>query len=188
MLRGGIDQYQTVAAAKVSGVVQTVASGDWAYNKFIKIGNQNGDGSAITVNSVAAGTDGALVANTDYYVGQNDEGQYGIYIIDSAKVTTVNQSLTINYDYTPAASKTLTTGGLTEINPNVVRLTNTNAEGKKFEVTIFKASNTTGINLKLPSDDADDVWATPVTLEGVCDAARLAGAQLLKIVDEQSVA
>jgi len=81
-----------------------VSSGSWNYNNFIRITNQNGDGSAITVNSVTGATDGLLVAGTDYYVGQNDDGEYGIFIIDSATVTTETQDITIDYDYTPNSS------------------------------------------------------------------------------------
>jgi hypothetical protein len=186
-IRGGIDTYSTVAAAPVAGAEQVIPANAWAYKKFIKIEHQNGDGSAITVNSVTGGTDGALVENTDYYVGQNSIGEYGIYVIDSATVTTTNQILTINYDYTPNASKVLKTGGKVEIAPKVVRLTNVNEDGKKFQITIYKASNSSGINLTLPADDADDIWLTPVTLEGVCDASRTVGDQLMEIIDEQSV-
>lgn len=93
-----------IAGTLVAGATQTVTASTYAFNQFIKIANQNGDGSAITVNSVTGATDGLLVANTDYFVWQNAAGEYGIFIIDSVTVTTVAQNLTINYDYTPNAS------------------------------------------------------------------------------------
>lgn len=97
-----------VAGTLVSGATQTVLADSYAFNQFIKIENQNGDGSAITVNSVTGATDGLLVAWTDYYVGQNTAWEYGIFIIDSLTVTTVSQNLTVDYDYTPNASVTVT--------------------------------------------------------------------------------
>jgi len=94
------------AATLVSGATQTVLADSYEFNQFIKIENQNGNGGAITVNSVTGGTDGLLVADTDYYIGQNEAGEYGIFIIDSATVTTVSQNMVLDYDYTPNASVT----------------------------------------------------------------------------------
>lgn len=88
----------------VSSASQVVAADSYWYNQFIKIENQNGDDSAITVNSVTAWTDWLLVADTDYYIGQNEAGEYGIFIIDSVTVTTLSQTMTLDYDYTPNAS------------------------------------------------------------------------------------
>lgn len=99
----GLDRLN-VAGALVSGATQVTTSGAYEFNQFIKITNQNGDGSAITVNSVTGSVDGLLVVDTDYYIGQNELGEYGVFIIDSATVTTMSQEFTIDYDYTPSAS------------------------------------------------------------------------------------
>lgn len=96
---------EAIAWTPVAGATQATTANAYSFNQFIKIANQNADGSAITVNSVTGGTDGLLVVDTDYYVGQNANGEYGIFIIDSATVTTMNQVFTIDYDYTPAASE-----------------------------------------------------------------------------------
>jgi hypothetical protein len=94
------------AATLVAGAIQTALADSYAFNQFIKIANQNGNWSVIVVNSVTAGTDGLLVDWTDYEVGQNSAGEYGIFILDSLTVTTVSQAMVIGYDYTPNASVT----------------------------------------------------------------------------------
>jgi hypothetical protein len=98
-LRGEIDSYSTVTGTEVPGAVQVVYAGGWGYNDFIQIEHQMGDKTSPTVNSVTGSTDGALVAETDYFVGQDDDGDWGIFIIDSVTVTTEAQNITINYDY-----------------------------------------------------------------------------------------
>ena len=185
--RGGIDEYSATPGTKVSGADQVINAGAWAYNKFIKIEHQNSDGSEITVNAVTGGTDGLLAANTDYYVGQNDKGEYGIFVIDSATVTTIDQAITIDYDYTPNASKTLKSGGKTVISPKVVRITNYNANDKKFEITVYKAYNSQGIRISLPNYNDDATAVCPIRLQGVRDESRTLGDQLFIIVDEQGV-
>jgi hypothetical protein len=187
IIRGGIDTYAAVAGTPVSGASQVIASGAWAYKKFIKIENQNYNGGAITVNSVTAGTDGVLVADTDYYVGQNENGDYGIYVIDSLTVTTLNQTLTINHDYTPAASKTLSSGGKYEIAYKVIRLTNTHPiNGTTYQLDIYKASNTAPLEEAWQDDGSEKPNTQKFTMRGVCDTTRTAGDQLYKITRQEA--
>ena len=115
IMRNGIDTIENIAGTPVSGATQTVDSGDWGYNDFIIIENQNGDGSIITVNSVTGSVDGALVAETDYFIGQDTLGNWGIFIIDSATVTTEAQDMVIDYDYTPNASTRVWSGGIQDV-------------------------------------------------------------------------
>jgi hypothetical protein len=182
LLRGNIDTYAAVAGTIVNNATQTVASGGWAYNKFIKIENQNADGSAITVDSVTAGTDGVLVANTDYYVGRNNNGEYGIFVIDSATVTTTAQTLAIQYDYTPAASQTLSSGGKFQISYRVIRITNTHPiSGYTYIMVIYKGANAGPLEISFQDDGAETPNTYKVTIRGVCDTSRTAGDQLYKI-------
>lgn len=97
-----------VAASIVNNHVQTVAQGAWAYNTFIPFDKQNGDGTVPTVDSVTAGTNGLLVAETDYFVSKDADGVWGVFIKDSATVTTLSQTMVIQFDYTPNASEQLT--------------------------------------------------------------------------------
>ena len=155
-----------IAGSLVSGAAQTVASGNWSFDKFIEIENQNGDGSAITINSVTLGTDGALVADTDYFVIKNAQNKYGIYIIDSATVTTEAQDVVINYDYTPNASVRMTpqTGGIAPT--YVVQFTNTDDDGNAFTIRMENVSSVNQLSLPFPGDGTDDVAQISVELEG----------------------
>jgi len=54
-IRGGLDEYSSVAlGTTIEDVYQTVASGDWAFERFIEIENQNHDLSALAIDDVAA--------------------------------------------------------------------------------------------------------------------------------------
>jgi len=187
-IRGGLDSYSTEDGSQVTGATQTVTSGNWDYDKFIKIENQNADGSKITVNSVSGSSDGTLTEDTDYIVMENNLGDWGI-IIDSenTNVSTTSQDLTIDYDYTPAAAKILSSGGNVEIEPKVVRITNTDQDGNIFEITIYKAYNQSGISLEFQPDDSGEPATQEIELEGVEDESRSKGDQLFKIRDEQNV-
>ena len=176
-MNDGLFSVANTAGTLVSGASQVVAADSYAFNQFIKIENQNGDGGAITVNSVTAGTDGLLVADTDYYVGQNANGEYGIFILDSVTVTTVSQTQTIDYDYTPNASKTLTAVDSALKVEKVVRITNANSAGASYTVRLEQCSNVAQLSFPYPSGNDDEVQTVSVELEGV----------LVDIVDEQSV-
>lgn len=128
-----------VAGSLVSGATQVLSSGSWAVNTYYAIENQNGDGSAITINSVTGATDGALTANDDYDIVQLASGEYGIVLQDVASatnLTTVSQNITIDYDYTPNASEQLAlTVAFTEAQSLVVRITATSGSNTR-RVTI----------------------------------------------------
>ena len=116
-IRGGIDILSSVASSLVEGAEQTAASGNWAYNIPITLTGQNQSGLVPTINSVTGGTDGAIVLLTDYVVIQLPTGDWAISILDSVTVTTEAQDFVIDTDYTPSASTTLTTGGLSSMTP-----------------------------------------------------------------------
>jgi hypothetical protein len=188
-LRGEIDSYSTVAGTEVPGAVQVIYAGSWGYNDFIQIENQMGDKTQPTINSVTGSTDGALVAETDYFVGQDDDGDWGIFIIDSVTVTTENQNITINYDYTPSAAKKLEAGGSgKEMTSKIVRLTNTDENGKVLRLTLWKVYYNANFNITFQPDEGEDPAANPFTLLGVPDTSKAAGKQVYEIYDEQSVA
>ncbi|KPJ82786.1 MAG: hypothetical protein AMS17_18650 [Spirochaetes bacterium DG_61] len=187
-LRGEIDSYSIVAGTEVAGVDQVVYAGQWHYNDFIQIENQMGDKTQPTINSVTGSTDGALVEDTDYYVGKDDDGDWGIFIIDSVTVTTEDQNITINYDYTPNAAKKLESGGSgVEMTPKIVRLTNNNEAGKVLRLTLWKAFYDANFNITFQPDEGEEPALNPFTLLGVPDISKAAGKQVYEIYDEQSI-
>ena len=177
VLDAGILNLSTNAGTPVAGASQLVVAGAWAYNTFINIANQNGDGTAITINSVTGATDGVLVSETDYFKGQDETGAYGIFIKNSVTVTTLNQNVTINYDYTPNSSKTVTFSDSGEKTLKCMRLINTDANGKTFKIDIENGTNFAPISMTFAGDTQDDVAILPVDFQG----------DIVDYVDEQNI-
>jgi len=185
-IRGDVDTYDTVAADPVENHPYVVGIGDWGYDEFIELDYQNGDASKITPDSVAGSVDGALVLDTDYFIVQDAAGKWGIVVLDSVTVTTLVQTITITYDYTPAANRYLSTGSESVvIAPKVVRITSTDVDGNDLTILIYKARNADGINLEFPPYDSGEPWKCPIVLEGRRDTSRSAKDMLFKITDEQ---
>ncbi len=160
---------ENVAWTIVNNFSQEVASGDWNYNKFIPLTNQNGDGSAITPDSVTAGTDGALVLDTDYFLTDVD-GVKGIMIIDSTTVTTEAQTITIVYDYTPNASEKiiLTQSAVESVNLVIkIEATDPDDETKKRIITLDTCvfDGTYGLSF-LDVVEAGDLTGTSFNFKG----------------------
>lgn len=176
-LDAGLINLSTVAGTPVPNATQLVVAGQWAYNTFIPIENQNGDGTAINVDSVVAATNGSLVAGTDYFLSQDANGVYGIMVIDSATVTTLNQNLTIQYDYTPNASKKITSNASGKKTLKVMRLINIDNNGKTLKLDIEDGTNKAPISIDFAGDDEDDVAIQAVDFQGV----------FVEYVDEQAV-
>lgn len=182
IMRGTLDTITNVPASAVTGATQTVFSGSWGYNTFEPIDHQNGAGTVISITSVTGSTNGVLVAGTDYFVVKNDDGIYGIMVVDSATVTTIAQNLAIVYDYTPNASVEYTTGGKSAIPYFYVRMTNTDENGKivKWE-TLGKCNLMKGDEITFKKYNADDTRVPiPVGIQVRQDITLTAGAQLMK--------
>ena len=200
-MRGGIDTYTSVATGTIAGATQTIASGNWAYEGFIEIEGQNAAGTAQTINSVTLGTNGAIVLDTDYFVVKNGAGKWGIYIIDSLTVTTLLQSVVINYDYTPSTTETISTGGLSLQSRRYIKFTNKTpdiadatdgatsgitAGDSIYRVTeyhFYYATFDAGNTATFPSETATEtVIKLPVAFLAKNDPTRTAGDKLMKIV------
>lgn len=174
-LDAGLVTLTTVAGSPLTNQNQVVAAGDWAFDRVIELTGQEDDGTAPTINSVTLGTDGAIVLNTDYRVVKLANGNWAIAIIDSATVTTENQTVTINSDYTPSASKKLTFGDSGNKVLKVMRIINTDENGKDFKIDINNATNFAAYSIDFAGDDEEDVAVMPVQFEG----------DIVEIVDEQ---
>ena len=188
LIRGGLDTYTVEDGTTVTGHDQVVTAGDWELDKFIPFENQsysNGE-KAEPANLTVAGNGTSYTEDTDFYVAQDAKGDFGIVVLDTTDTDT-DHTLTLTYDYTPAEKKILESGGKITISPRVVKVTNTNEEGKEFSITVFKAEVENGISIELPSDDEEDPAMTEIRLEGEVDQSRDPGKQLFRISDEQTV-
>lgn len=182
LIRGGIDTYTPVAGDPVTVTDEPVKL---TGTKMVRLANKSGDGSEPTSIVVKGSDNGATVRNTDYVIGVDAAGWPVIGRVAASTDIADGETVKVTYTYTPNASVKLSTGGKNTINPRVVRLTNTNAAGKIFQITIYAAKNQGGIELKLPGDDSEDPSVVPIELKGSVDTARTTGDQLFEILDEQ---
>ena len=183
LIRGGIDNYETVDAAPVAVTNEAVVLNG---TNFVRLANKNGDKSevtAITVTDITGVT--TYARNTDYVMAVDSQGYTCIARIAGGTITD-KATVHVDYTHTPAAAKKLTSGGKFTIAPKVVRVTNTNAAGKIFRVTVYKAKNEAGIKFEFPGDKDTELMTVPVNLVGTVDTTRTAGDQLFEIYDEQS--
>jgi hypothetical protein len=149
--------------------------------------HKNGDNTICTSISVKNAAGSSAVLNTDYVLYLDPAGYTCIARVSGSTTIPTGDNTKVSYTYVPNASVSLSSGGLQTITTNVVRLTNTDSAGKKFEITVYKATNQKGIVMKFPADDSDKNLVIPFELQGEVDSTRTAGDQLFKIVDEQGV-
>lgn len=188
LLRGGIDNLETVEGTEVTGETQTETQGDWGYGEIILIDNQNADGTQNNITDVSGSTDGSLTEGDDYEIVQDSLDRWGVIILEAGTITsTESQDITITYDYTPAEKYVMESGGNVSIDPRVVQIVNENAAGEQFIITIFKATTEEGISLEFPADEDEDPLMTSINLNGTLDANREPGQALFRIEDEQGV-
>jgi hypothetical protein len=184
-LSSGMFTFTQVPGTPVAGATQTASSGTWSYNDFIRIENQNYDASAITVNSVTGGTDGPLVSGTDYFEGTNEKGEYGIFIIDSATVTTETQDMVINYDYTPSTGQRITSGTSSlPLERFIVRLrhyTDDALTTYDIECFVYGVDTDSGLSFNFKGANEDGLSEVTVALTGNVDTARPDGAGLIDL-------
>lgn len=173
-----------IAGVLVPAAVQVVAGGGWGYNDFIPIEHQNGDGSTNIIASVVGSTDGALVANTDFFKGQDSQGTWGIFVIDSMTVTTEAQTLTITYAYTPNAANQLDMGDKSAtLVAKIVEFSKVIGTAT-FRARLWSVTNEEGLTIAFPDSANDEPMSLPVTLVGGLDTTKAAGTQLIEIYDE----
>jgi len=91
-----------------------------------------------------------------------------------------------DYDYTPLASQSYTTGGKNTLTDRVMRFTNEDVDGKVFRLTVYKAVIQDGLDLTFPMDKSLEPIRLPISIKGTLDVSRASGDQLLGIYDEQN--
>lgn len=178
VLDSGLISVSSVAAAPVAGAVQTIASGALATKTWIAITNQNSDLGAITINSISGSVDGAITeAADDWEQVIGSDGRRGIVfnVTEGTALTTMDQIFTINYDYTPAASKTVTFTDMGTKTLKVMRLINTDENSDDFKIDIEDGTNFTPLSIDFAGDDEEDVAILPIQFQGT----------IVEIVDEQ---
>lgn len=164
----GLVSRTTTAGSIVNNYSQVEASGAWAYNTFIPFDFQDGDGTAPNVDSVTGGTNGALTVNVDYIIVQHDDGRWGIMVLDSSTVTTLNQTITIQFDYTPATSQTITGGTNQTATNRYLKIVGPSEDNSSVTREIILEECIVKSDMVLPFVDveqANDVGVMPVSVE-----------------------
>jgi len=155
-----------VAGVLVAWAVQTVSASTVAYGEFIPFDNQNGNGSAVVINSVTGATDWAIVLGTDYNSVVVD-WIYGISLIAGGAISTLAQDFTIDTDYTPNSSENLTLDlDTTELANFEVRVTATDSAGKTSITKLTSAIlNSTYSIAYADVIEAGDITGSSLTFE-----------------------
>lgn len=174
LMSGGQVNTTSVPGTPVTGAVQTITAGDWAYLTPFKLSGQNSNGTAPTVTSVVGSVDGAVATPADYELVKVGN-EWAIILKSGGDITTLAQDIVVTSDYTPAASKR-TTLNATGIKSGVyMRLKNTDEDGNTLTYTFKDVVNTSPLTFNFAGDTEDNVAEMPITLKGT----------VIDIVDEQ---
>lgn len=179
---GGVSKLETV-----TGSQKTVTNEEHTLKgtTFIRLDHRNGDGNAVTIDSVKKKGGSAAVEDADYIVAIDSDGYTCIARKSDSSVITDGSVVQVSYKYTPAAYKRLSFGGLQQLDAAVARITNFDSLGREFSITVYKATADSGIEIEFQADDADETDVVPITLVGTEDTSRAVGDQLFVIEDHQ---
>lgn len=172
LMNGGQVVTTLVAGTPVAGHLMVIASGDFAINTPYELDGQNASGAVPTINSVTGSVDGAMVLGTDYNMVKMANGNWAIVPLTGV---TLAQTITVDSDFTPSASK-VTTFNATGIKSGVyMRITNTNEDGNTLVATLKGVVNIAPFSIDFAGDNEDNVAEMPIELEG----------EIISIVDSQ---
>lgn len=179
---GGVSKLETVAGSQ-----KTVTNEEHTLKgtTFIRLDHRMGEGNAVTIDSVKKKSGSAAVEDTDYVVALDSDGYTCIARKSGSSVITDGSVVQVSYEYTPAAYKRLSFGGLQQLDAAVARITNFDSLGREFSITVYKATADSGIEIEFQADDADETDVVPITLVGTEDTSRAVGDQLFVIEDHQ---
>jgi len=175
VLDGGILTLSTVAGSATPVTDEAKGTG-WTIAQPIKLNNKNGANTIVT-SIVVKENAVTLVANTDYksYVADGTNGELGYtYIVP---LTARTLAITVSYSYTPNASKKVVFSDSGSKTLNCMRISNTDANGKLFQIDIQNGTNFAPISMTFASDIQDDVAILPVDFQG----------DIVSITDEQQI-
>lgn len=181
-IRGGLDTYAAVAGTPVN--VENEAH-TLTGTASVRLNHRNGNGTEVSNIVVTDASSNAAVRNTDYVIAVDSAGYTTIARVSGSSVISDGEGVLVDYTYTPNSAVTLKSGGKTSIADRVVRITNTDENGKLFRITLHKATVNEGQNIEFPADDGDDPAMPKLTMKGVLDVNRTVGDQLFEIYDEQ---
>ena len=175
ILDGGILNLTTVAGVATPVVGEAKGTG-WVVGKPIKLNNKNGANTVVASIVVKAnGTPLTLTTNYNVYVADGTNGENGYTYI--TPVTANALAITVDYSYTPNASKKITFNDSGNKTLKFMRIINTDEAGKTFKVDIENGTNFAPISIDFATDVQDDVAILPIDFQG----------DVVEWVDEQAI-
>ena len=187
IMRSGIDTIVNTAGTPVENYEQEYVANGWSEDAFIPFDqiSYSGVGGAIavptniTIIQDTADTPVELTADTDYIVGQGEDGRWGVFMINTATVD-ATKDLEIEYDYTPKTATSYYVGGKEDLGDFYIRLTNEDEDGQIVQWTALgKANLSKGEEITFPKYNADDDRVkVPMAVEVTQDISLDAGKQL----------
>lgn len=191
-LSGGlITKTDTAGSPNTNVPDQVIASGAWAYKTPVALVMETSSTDSTkliasaepTLTSVTGSVDGALVDGTDYeiIVDDSEYGGYSIIIKDSVTVTTLAQTITIDYSsVTPVASTTMTAGHSTYTPTSIGLQLYSAAQGKT--ITMYNVNVDSGsYNFGFKATDSDGADVMTLSFTGSEDVSRTNGDRLFSI-------
>jgi hypothetical protein len=182
-ISGNLFTYTAVAGTPVAGATQAVTSGNWSFNKGILLKGQNSSGAAPTINSVTGSVDGPGAA--DDYDTALLPGGWHLIPRDGTNFTTASQNLTIDYDYTPAASTKITSGQTSfKLERYQVRFRHYTDDALTtwdFQMTAFGVDMDSGLAFNFKGQNEDGWNNITVAMTANIDTSLTSGAQLFEL-------
>lgn len=165
----------TVVASSPTAVTGEAHGTGWTVASPIKLNYKNGANTIVT--SIVVKAPSTLTLNTDYktYVGDGSNGELGYtYIVP---LTVQAGAITVDYSYTPNASKKLTFNDTGTKTLKCMRIVNTDENGKEFRIDVQNGTNFAPISMDFAGDAEDNVAIMPIDFQG----------DIVEIVDEQQI-
>ena len=193
-MRGGIDLLSVTGTSYTTDTdIYTTGSVDYGLPLYLENQGNTSTGLAVvvTVNSIStAGAPTLMKSTRDYTVITDANGKEAVVMLSTHNLGKFSdtQGLKIKYTYRPILSRTLTSGGLTEITDLYYRLTNlqvVSGVSKYRTITVYSGAISAGLNFAFKScNEADPTLEIPINISCKIDSTRTIGDQLFGISDE----
>ena len=187
---GGIlSTESTLAAVTISADDQSIVSGDYVDKGIVNLSivedeiTLKSSGEPV-LNSITGTTDGVLTEDTDYtlFADTNSPSGYSIMPIIGSNLTTVDQSLLVDYSsLTPIASTKVNAGTSSqELSAYAMKITHTDDNDKIRELELHSVDPTSGgFQFNFLGASEDGVETMPITYQARLDTTKTSGKQLM---------
>lgn len=155
----------SVAGTLVTGQTQVLAINTVQYLTMIEIEKQNFDLSAVTITSVV-GSVNTTISASDYFQVIWPGGKRNIYFKSWGTVTTLAQTFTITYSYTPAQSRKFTFADTGIATKFYARFIHERSNGKQIVIDLKEVQNLTWLTIDFVGNSDDDVATVDIELNG----------------------